>query len=151
NLDPADPECPDRQKRVVEAYKEMDEPKEAVKELRKLAETYGPFGDWAHAQEDQGVLKHAHDLISSLLKQVAKELHSEAQHVEEVQKYVDVNRYGRAAEAYAYYLSKYGDDADAVEAHYLLGDIYFFKLKKYEEAGDEYLRVGQSKPVGKLH
>jgi TolA-binding protein len=151
NLDPADPECPDRHKRVVEALKEMDEAKEAVKELRKLAETYGPDGEWAKAQQDKGVIKHAHDLAASLLRQVAKELHSEAQHVEQVQKYVDTNRYARAADAYAYYLSKFGDDADAVEAHYLLGDIYYFKLKKWEEAGDEYLRVGQSKPVGKLH
>jgi cellulose synthase operon protein C len=152
NLDPADPECPDRQKRIVEAYKEMDENKSAVTELRKLAETYGA-GDteWAKAQQDKGVIKHAHEMIAALLRNVAKELHAEAQHVEEVQKYVDPNRYARAADAYSYYLSKFGDDSDAVEAHYLLGDIYFFKLKKYEEAGDEYLSVGKSKPVGKLH
>ncbi len=151
NLDPADPECPDRQKRIVEAHQEMDDNKEAIKELRKLAESYGPDSDWAKAQQDKGTIKHAHDLVSTLLRNVAKELHAEAQHVEEVQKYVDVNRYSRAADAYAYYLSKFGGDPDAVEAHYLLGDIYFFKLKKYEEAGDEYLQVGQSKPVGKLH
>jgi cellulose synthase operon protein C len=150
-LDPLDPECPERQKRIVEAYREMDENKEAVREMRKLAETYGPESDWAKAVKDKAAVKKAHELAAQLLREVAKQLHAEAQRIEQQQKYVDPNRYARAADAYAYYLSKFGGDPDAVEAHYLLGDIYFFKLKKYEEAGDEYLRVGQSKPVGKFH
>jgi TolA-binding protein len=151
NLDPSDPECPDRQKRIVEALREMDENKEAVKELRRLAEIYGPDSEWAKAQQSKEAVKHAHDLAATLLREVAKNLHADAQRTEKLQRRVDLDRYGRAADAYSYYLSRFGSDADAVEVYYLLGDIYFFKLKKNEDAGDAYLQVGRSKPVGKLH
>jgi TolA-binding protein len=151
-LDPSDEANPDRQKRVVEALREMDENKEAVKELRRLAESYGPDSEWAKAQQNEKAVEHAHQLAATLLKDVAKNLHAEAQRAEQQQKgHIDAERYARAAEAYAYYLSRFEGDPDAVEVHYLLGDIYFFKLKKYEEAGDSYLAVGKAKPVGKLH
>ena len=150
-LDPADESCPDRQKRIVDALREMDENKNAVKELRKLADLYGPGSEWAKKQQDPKVIEHARQLAATELKQVAKTLHADAQRNEQYQKRIDIDRYTRAAEAYAYYLSKFGSDADAAEVHYLLGDIYFFKLKKNEDAGDAYLDVGKSKPVGKLH
>jgi TolA-binding protein len=151
-LDPNDESNPDRQKRIVEALREMDQNKEAVKELRRLAETYGPGSDWAKAQQNPQAVEHAHQVAATMLKDVAKGLHAEAQRFEQQQRgHIDVDRYARAAEAYGYYLSKFEKDKDATEVHYLLGDINFFKLKKYEDAGDHYLAVGKSKPVGKLH
>ena len=39
----------------------------------------------------------------------------------------------------------------AIEIRYYRADILFFKLGKAEEAGDEYLAVGKSAPVGKYH
>ena len=144
-LDPDDEASPDRQKRIVEALREMDENKEAVKELRKLAETYGPGSDWAKAQQNPKAVEHAHELAADMLREVAKELHADAQHDEQQQKgHIDVDRYARAADAYAYYLSQVRRATPTPSrSHYLLGDIYFFKLKKYEEAGDAYLAVGQ--------
>ena len=151
-LDPNDEGNPDRQKRVVEALREMDENKEAVKELRKLAETYAKDSDWGKAQQNPAAVEHAHKLAADMLREVAKGLHADAQHNEQQQKgHIDVDRYARAADAYAYYLTHFGNDNDATEIHYLLADIYFFKLRKYEDAGDNYLAVGKSKPVGKLH
>ena len=151
-LDPNDEGNPDREKRVVEALREMDENKEAIRELRRLAETYGPGSDWAKAQQNPAAVEHAHKLAADMLREVAKGLHADAQHNEQQQKgHIDVDRYARAADAYSYYLTHFPNDADAVEVHYLLGDIYFFKLKKYEESGDQYLAVGKAKPVGKLH
>jgi TolA-binding protein len=152
NLDANDESNPDRQKRVVEALREMDHNKEAIKELRKLAETYGPSSDWAKAQQSPQAVEHAHQVAAAMLKDVAKGLHSEAQKVEQYQHgRIDTDRYARAADAYGFYLSHFGNDTDATEVHYLLGDINFFKLKKWEEAGDNYLAVGRTKPVGKLH
>jgi TolA-binding protein len=143
-LDPADEGNPDRQKVIVDAYREMDDNKSAVRELRKLAETYHPGSEWAKKQEDMKVVEHARALAAKELREVAKNLHADAQRNEQLQRRVDADRYARAAEAYAYYLSKFGLDSDAGEVHYLLGDIYFFKLKKNEDAGDEYLAVGKS-------
>jgi TolA-binding protein len=150
-LDPLDESCPDRQRRVVEALGEMDEPKEAVKELRRLAETYGDGSEWARRQQDPEIVKHAHTLAATLLRDSAKKLHADAQRIEQHQKHIDADRYARAAEAYDYYLQRFAGDADAVEVRYLLGDIYYFKLKKNEAAGDAYLAVGRARPVGKLH
>ena len=151
-LDPNDEANPDRQKRVVEALREMDKNKEAVQQLRALAETYGPGSDWAKAQQNPQAVEHAHKVAADMLREVAKGLHADAQHNEQQQHgHIDVDRYARAADAYSYYLTHFPGDADATEVHYLLGDIYFFKLKKWEEAGDQYLAVGKSKPVGKLH
>src|SRR5207247_3380226 len=61
-LDPNDETSPDRQKRVVEALREMDQNKEAVKELRKLAESYGPGSEWAKAQQNPQAIEHAHQV-----------------------------------------------------------------------------------------
>src|SRR5207302_4580620 len=46
---------------------------------------------------------------------------------------------------------QFPDAKDASEARYLRADILFFKLRRYEEAGTEYLTVGKSKPIGKYH
>jgi len=150
-LDPYDDGAPDRQQRIVEALREMDENKQAVKELRVLAESYGPGSEWWKKQDDDKAREHARTIASKMLREVAKNLHAEAQKVEQIQKHIDLERYGRAAEAYAYYLSKFGDDPLAAEIQYLLADIYFFKLHRNEDAGDAYLAVGRTKPVGKMH
>jgi TolA-binding protein len=150
-LDPYDEASPDRHERIVASLREMDEGKQAVLEMRKLADAYREGSDWAKHQEDAKVVRHAHELAGKLLRELAKTLHAEAQRVEQHQKHIDPDRYARAAEAYADYLQRFAGDAEAVEAQYLLGDIYLLKLKRNEAAGDAYLAVGRVKPVGKLH
>ncbi|HET9626806.1 MAG TPA: tetratricopeptide repeat protein, partial [Kofleriaceae bacterium] len=78
--------------------------------------------------------------------------------------------YTRAADAYGNYLAAFapgaptgkdkapdkGDKSDktadkAIEIRYYRADILCFKLAKIEAAGDEYLAVGKSTPVGKYH
>ena len=143
---------PIAQKRIVEALREMDENKEAdqgaaqarrdLRARQRLGQGAAePAGGRARAQA-RG--RHAARSGQGAARRRAAQRAAAKGHI-------DVDRYARAADAYAYYLSHFGNDTDAVEVHYLLGDIYFFKLKKYEEAGDQYLAVGKSKPVGKLH
>ena len=149
-LDPLDPDAPERQKQVALAYREKDDNKSAVRELRRLADTYLDGGDWAKGQSKDTV-KKTRAKVATLLRDQAKNLHADAQHVEIYQKKIDLERYGRAAEAYSFYLAKFPDDPAAVEVSYLLGDIHFLKTRDNEKAGDAYLFVGRSKPVGKLH
>jgi tetratricopeptide (TPR) repeat protein len=77
--------------------------------------------------------------------------------------------YTRAADAYAAYLTAFGgksaaDKAEkpsekpaekpsekATEIRYYRADILCFKLARVEAAGDEYLAVGRTAPVGKYH
>src|SRR4029079_6925498 len=97
----------------------MDDNKSAVKELRKIAESYLEGGDWAKAQSKEQV-KKTRDMVATLLRDQAKNLHADAQRVEMYQKKIDLERYGRAAEAYTFYLSKFPDDPAAIEISYLL-------------------------------
>src|SRR5262249_11682455 len=63
--------------------------------------------------------------------------------------------YLRASDAYDQYLEAFGSGKKAVEGaveiRYYRADILCFKLGKVEEAGDEYLAVGKTAPVGKFH
>ena len=63
--------------------------------------------------------------------------------------------YTKAADAYEQYLAAFGAAKSAaekaIEMRYYRADILCFKLGKVEAAGDEYLAVGKSAPVGKYH
>src|SRR4030095_6024491 len=91
------------------------------------------------------------DSIEELLRNTAKRFHAEAQAREKARRGPDVQLYQRAADTYAYYLERFGKHRKAVEARFLRAEILFFKLGKYEEAGDESLLVGKTAPVGPYH
>ena len=152
SLDKTGAEAPDFQKRIVDSYQLSGDVKRAVVEMRKLAEDYGPKSDWAVANADRpNTVAHARQLAEESIRTLAKTLHADAQKNEKESHVVDTNRYARAAEAYEFYLKQFPDAKDAIELRYLRADILYFKIKKYEEAGDEYLQVGKSAPVGKYH
>jgi len=152
SLNPNGPEAPDQQKRVVECMQALGDPGAAVAEMRKLATTYGPRSEWANANKDRPkALAHARQIAEEQIRSLAKTLHAEAQNSEKQNKVVDKDRYARAAEAYEFYLANFPDAGDAIELRYLRADILYFKLGKLADAGDEYLRVGKSKPPGKFH
>jgi TolA-binding protein len=152
-LDPSGLDCPEHQERIIAAYRAMDEGPQALAEMRRLVEEYGPKSGWATKNQAHPTeVAAAAAAGSRLLREVARELHAAAQAHEKAQKgHADVERYARAAEAYGYYLEHFPDEAESVEIRYLLGDIEFFKRGRYEAAGDAYLAVGKSQPVGKLH
>src|SRR5262249_20811873 len=121
-------------------------------EMRKLAEDYGPQSDWAKFNADRpNTVAHARSLAEESVRTLAKTLHSDAQKNEKESHVVDSNRYSRAAEAYEFYRKNFPDAKDSIELRYLRADILYFKLKRYEDAGNEYLAVGKSTPVGKYH
>jgi hypothetical protein len=82
-------------------------------------------------------------------------LHGDAQRREKAEKKPDAAAYTRAAAAYERYLAAFGGAralaARTIEIRYYRADILYFKLGKTEQAGDEYLAVGKTTPVGELH
>src|SRR5678809_1451730 len=62
-----------------------------------------------------------------------------------------VEPYNQSVAGYQLYLSGFGDRPDAVEIRYYRAQILYFKLGRLEEAGDEFLAVGKTAPVGKFH
>jgi len=93
---------PIARKRIVEALREMDENKEAIKELRRLAESYGPGSDWAKAQQNPAAVEHAHKLAADMLREVAKgAARRRAEKRAATEGHIDTERYARAADAYS--------------------------------------------------
>ena len=151
-LDVMHPDSPTHQKAIVEAFQDQDEPAKAIAEMRKLAEDYGPGSAWAKANADRPrAVARAHAEAEILLRAVARKLHNEAQQDEKFRKKPDKERYGAAAEAYGFYLSKFPRFKDATELRFLRAEILYFKLEKYEEAGNEFMRIGRIKVVGPFH
>lgn len=151
DLKPTSIQAAAHQRRIVETRVEALDDKAAVAEMKTLVDKYGPGSDWAAENKRSGGLKRSLAATEKLVRETAKNFHAEAQQEEKSNKDANMALYHQAADAYSFYLSKFGDNPNAVEVRFLRAEILFFKLKKYEEAGDEYFAVGKSAPVGKYH
>ncbi len=121
----------------------------ALDELGVIHQRYGLGTPWAKAHPKAA--RAAHEDASGLLFDFGRSIHEGAQAAEKDTKVPDKERYALAARAYDDFITRYPSEPNAVEVSYLAGDIYFFKLGQAERAGDAYLRVGESAPVGALH
>ncbi|HPH69485.1 MAG TPA: tetratricopeptide repeat protein, partial [Kofleriaceae bacterium] len=127
----------------------------ALTDMKALLDGYGPGSTWAKAQRNRDALNRSLAATEELARSFAGNLHAEAQQIEKSNKKPDLGAYSKAANAYALYLDTFGQgktaSAKAAEVRFYHAEILFFKLQKLEEAGDEYLAVGRSTPVGPLH
>ena len=140
------------QRKILENWVAALDGAQARAEMKVLVETYGPGSPWARHQKGQDeALAKSLTASEQLVRTTATNMHAEAQQAEERTKKPDVRLYTAAADAYGIYLQGFGDLAQAAELRYYRADILYFKLGKLEEAGDEYLAVGKSTPVGKWH
>jgi TolA-binding protein len=122
---------------------------QALDELGKIHERYGPASAWGKAHAKAASSADAEAAAS--LFDLGRSVHESAQAVEQATKVPDKDRYALAARAYDDFIRRYPSHKEAVEVSYLTGDIYRIKLGQLERAGDAYLRVGESAPVGALH
>ena len=137
-LDPNDEGNPDRQKRIVEALREMDENKEAIKELRKLAETYGAGRRLGQgAAEPEGGRARAQARRRACCARWPRRCTPTRSTTSSSRTGTSTSSATRAPPRPTPITCRTSPTTPTpIEVHYLLGDIYFFKLKKYEEAGD---------------
>jgi TolA-binding protein len=144
--------APDHQIRVVESFQSLGKNDRASAEMRKLAVKYGPGSAWARANADRPkTVARARAKAEEFIRVQAKTLHAAAQRTEKDNKVIDKALYGQAAESYGFYLQQFPDASDAQELRFLRAQILGLKLGQYREAGDEYLTIGRSKPVGPHH
>jgi len=143
------------QREIVQTWIQALDWERALTELRVLVGTYGPESPWAKKQHNRDALTRSLDETETLTRNTAVNLHAEAQAGEKRRKKPDVGAYTRAADAYGIYLEAFGGDqhaaGKAAELRFYRAQILYFKLGKLEEAGDEFLAVGKSAPVGKYH
>ena len=152
-VDPTRLDAARHQRRIVDAELAALDSGKALAEMKVLAENYGPGSAWAVANRPGHPREVARtvDSIEELVRQTAKGFHAEAQAREKAHGRPDAASYQRAADTYAYYLTQFGRHRRAIEVRFLRAEILLFKLKMYEAAGDEYLAVGKTTPVGKYH
>ncbi len=150
-------------RRIVDAYR--NEPDKAIEQVKKMVAAYGPKSEWAKANRDSPALKRSLAATDKLAMEIAKNLHADAQDEEKASAGKrppppkecpdnpprNLAMYELAARAYDAYLDGFPDGANAQEVRFLRADILFFKMGKHEPAGDEYLAVGKTSPLGKFH
>jgi cellulose synthase operon protein C len=144
------------QRKIVENWLAALDEEAARREMKVLVEAFGPASAWARHQRGQAeALARSLAATERLLRTSATNLHAEAQAAEAREQRPSLARYTAAADAYAVYLTGFGQgeatSPQAAELRYYRADILFWKMARYEEAGDEYLAVGKSAPVGAWH
>jgi cellulose synthase operon protein C len=170
-MDPQSIKAAEYQRDIVQNWNSAPDPEQAQEEIKVLLESYGPTTGWAKAQKNREALERSLATTEELVRTTAMNIHGTAQQhekdahvpkpkIEGCQTSPNLPKdiaalYGRAADAYEQYLAAFGGGKGrsdkAIELRYYRADILCFKLGKVEAAGDEYLAVGKTSPVGKLH
>ncbi|MBK9031720.1 MAG: tetratricopeptide repeat protein [Myxococcales bacterium] len=161
------------QRLIVETWASALDQPESLAAAKILVDTYGPGTAWAKAQRNRDGLNRSLGASEELLRTLAKNLHADAQAREKGAKppkrpaeptaaddakyraFLDKNgltaAYRQATAGYALYLSAFADAPGAAELRFFRAQILLLKLYDYEAAGDEFLAVGKTAPVGKYH
>ena len=161
------------QRQIVDTWASALDQPESLAAAKILVDSYGPTSPWAKEQRNRDGLNRSLAASEELLRTLAKNLHADAQAREKGSKppkrpaeptaaddakyraVLDKNgltaAYRQAAAGYALYLSAFDTSTDAAELRFFRAQILFFKLFDFEAAGDEFLAVGKTAPVGKYH
>jgi tetratricopeptide (TPR) repeat protein len=172
-MDPESIKAADYQRNIVANWNSALDVDRAQEEITVLLASYGPRSDWARAQRNREALARSLETTEDLVRATATNIHAEAQRREKGLRRPEqkqcitrpdlpaevLSLYTRASDAYESYLTAFGTGKGSTEKtieksteiRYYRADILCFKLGKVEAAGDEYLAVGKSAPVGKYH
>ncbi|HEY4244946.1 MAG TPA: tetratricopeptide repeat protein [Kofleriaceae bacterium] len=168
-MDPDSLKAAEYQRNVIQNWNSALDVERAQDEIKVLLVNYGPNSPWSKSQKNREALARSLETTEDLTRVTATNLHGEAQRREKILKRPAQKNcalkpdlppdvlalYGRAADAYEAYLGAFGQakgsSEKAVEIRYYRADILCFKLAQVEQAGDEYLAVGKTAPVGKFH
>ncbi|MFT3700507.1 MAG: tetratricopeptide repeat protein [Kofleriaceae bacterium] len=168
-MEPSGLKAAEYQRDIVQNWNSGLDVEKAQEEIKVLLASYGPDTDWAKKQKNRDALSRSLDTTEELVRVTATNLHGEAQRREKSLKVPKLTEcvtqpksppdilqlYTKASDAYEAYLAAFGGGktaaAKATEIRYYRADILCFKLGKVEDAGDEYLAVGKTAPVGPLH
>lgn len=168
-MDPKSLKAAEYQRDIVKNWTSALDVERAQDEIKVLLDNYGPGTAWAKEQRNREALARSLATTEQLVRVTATNIHGEAQRREKLLKLPKPDGcaskpvrnaellalYTKAAEAYEQYLGAFGSSKaaaeKAIELRYYRADILCFKLATIEQAGDEYLAVGRSAPVGKFH
>ncbi len=151
-MNPNSLDAADYQRRIVESRVSALDHEQVVAELQILVDTFGPGSVWSTANESYPTrLERSQRLTEALARTTATNYHAQAQEDEKRRKKPNLAMYRLAVDLYGAYLTSYQSTEEAAEVRFLRAEILFFKLREYEEAGDQYVAVAETRPVGKYH
>jgi tetratricopeptide (TPR) repeat protein len=160
-MDPESLKSAEYQRAIIANWNSALDLDRAQEEIKVLLENFGPDTGWSKAQKNREALARSLQQTEELTRSTAMGIHYEALRRQKADKKTDINLFTRAAASYEQYLAAFGGPGvgamksvsgeRAIELRHYRADILYFQLGKNEEAGDEYLLVGKSAPVGQFH
>jgi TolA-binding protein len=134
--DPASPEAPHFQSRIVTAAGRMGKKALAVQQAGRFVEMLREAEKRGGDEKAKRALEEARKNAENTLRTLAVQYHAEYKKTREDA----VAAY--AAELYRYYLQLFPDSRQAYEMRFFHAEL-LYALEKFQEAGDEYTRVAQ--------
>jgi tetratricopeptide (TPR) repeat protein len=171
-MDPAAIKAADWQRNIVQNWVTALDAPRVFKETRTLLSSFGPGSAWAKQQRNRDALGRSLATTEELVRTIVTNLHADAQRQEKTARCTISNRqasggarrcnpapivaaYEQVAASYLQYLDAFALVPAAArnvqEVRFLRAEILLFKLGQLEDAGDEYMAVGRSRPVGTRH
>jgi cellulose synthase operon protein C len=157
------------QRNIVQNWTSALDVERAQDEIKVLLDSFGPNTVWAKEQRNRDALDRSLETTEQLVRETAVNIHGEAQRRERLLKMPKqdgcakkpianaelLGLYTKASEAYGQYLLAFVGSKTAaekaIELRFYRAEILCYKLALVEKAGDEYLEVGKTAPVGKYH
>ncbi len=137
--DPQSPDAPEYQNDIIKAYGKMGKKQEVVAEVDRMLKTYGKSSAWARANAaEPEAIQSAQNMLERNLRKIASGYHEKARKLKGGRQAKEY--YVLAHKAYTVYLSEFPDSKYAYDMRYEFGEL-LYKIKKYEDAYDQYMQV----------
>jgi cellulose synthase operon protein C len=144
--DPQSIDAPEYQNEIIAAYQKINKKDDTLTEIDRLLKNYGKNSAWSRANASSpDAVSKAREFIEKNLRTVATNYHAEAKKLGSGQTAKDT--YALAYKAYTVYLNEFPDSQYAYDVRYAFGEL-LYKIKKFDEAYDQYMKVVSLDPKG---
>jgi tetratricopeptide (TPR) repeat protein len=140
-LEPTSPDAGRWQLQIASGYAAIEDWPHLQTAFERALADYTAGSAWARAQTDPAVVASTNAAIEKTLREDATALHAKAQHDK-----TSRAEFEGAAGLYGVYLSKFGQEPKAYEAHFNLGEIDFFRLERNLDAASHYMAAARAIP-----
>ncbi len=148
--DPKHQDNPSYQDKIIEAYAKMGRKDLVLEEVRRLRSDYGPTSSWWRAnQSNPEATKLADETIEKALRTTASNFNREARDLEKARHPRAKEAFEQAVQAYLVYFETYNDHPSSYAIHRDFGEL-LYKLKRFAEAYDQYVKVVTMNPKGEF-
>jgi tetratricopeptide (TPR) repeat protein len=146
---PQSSDCPDYQHEIIQAYRKVGRREKTLEEIDRLRRDYGKNSAWARANaSNQEAVVDATKRVEENLRRVAVEYHNKARQLDKGGRKDAPGVFELARRAYSTYLEEFPAGEHVYEVRYAYGEL-LYKVKRFDEAFDQYMAVVEIDPKGK--